>query len=83
MTAIKSATGLPLCPTCGRLASSHKNPLAHAFGEPYRMIRDRPARSGGKRTDFGRHFRAGKFIRGCAAPIGPWPLDARPTTTVA
>lgn len=61
-----SATGLPLCPTCGRLASQHSNPLAHAFGEPYRMVVDRPARGGGVRTDFGRHFRLGSFVRGAA-----------------
>jgi hypothetical protein len=29
-----SATGKPLCPTCGRLESQHTNPLAHKFGEP-------------------------------------------------
>jgi len=34
-----SPTGLPLCPTCGRLASQHTNPLAHAFGEPYKMCK--------------------------------------------
>lgn len=31
--AITSSTGLPLCPTCGRLESQHTNPLAHKFGE--------------------------------------------------
>lgn len=61
-----SLTGLPLCPTCGRLASSHTNPIAHAFGDPYRMVVDRRARSGAVRTDFGRHFRLGSFIRGAA-----------------
>lgn len=31
-----SPTGLPLCPTCGRLKSQHTNLLAHRFGEPYK-----------------------------------------------
>lgn len=61
-----SPTGLPLCPTCGRLESSHTNPLAHAFGEPYRMTTKRRAKSGAVRTDFGRHFRLGAFVRGRA-----------------
>lgn len=31
-----SKTGLPLCPTCGRLESQHTNPVAHQFGEPWK-----------------------------------------------
>ncbi len=37
-----SATGLPLCPTCGRLESQHTNPLAHKFGEPYLNAEPKP-----------------------------------------
>lgn len=74
-----SPTGLPLCPTCGRLASQHTNPMAHAFGEPYRMVRDRRARSGAQRTDFGRHFRLGTFAHGRAVQW-PRPRPAIETT---
>lgn len=35
---------------------------------PCKRLRDRPSRRGGKRTDFGRHFRADAFARGSAAP---------------
>lgn len=55
-----------------RVGASHTNPVAHAFAEPYKMVRDRPARSGGKRTDFGRHFRLGVFVRGCGLVPAWW-----------
>lgn len=35
---------------------------------PCRKVAERPARRGGKRTDFGRHFRADAFARGSARP---------------
>jgi hypothetical protein len=35
---------------------------------PSKAVGELPARRGGKRTDFGRHFRADSFTRGLAGP---------------
>jgi hypothetical protein len=35
---------------------------------PSKRLRDCPTRGGGRRTDFGRHFRADTFMRGMGQP---------------
>jgi hypothetical protein len=77
-----SATGLPLCVTCGRLKSHHTNPVAHAFDQPWIVPpwRRRPLRGrhGAKRTDFGARIEIAANIalaRAAARRLGIAPLE--------
>jgi hypothetical protein len=56
-----SATGKPLCPTCGRLESQHTNPLAHKFGEPKKAKPAEQPKPAAKAHDFSDPYCARRY----------------------